>query len=82
MVVEPAAVVLSVTEVPLTLILGAEGLVPWMVIVFVPVSVVLAGAAGTPPVAVAVTVSVRVISNSGRLDTLTVPVVVVPLTVA
>ena len=73
MVVVPAAVVLKVTEVPLTLIVGAEGLVPWMVISLVLVRVVPAGAAGVPPVAVAVTVSVKVISYSGRLVTVTTP---------
>ena len=80
MVVEPAAVVASVTLVPLTVMVGAEGLVPWMVICLVPVRVVLAGAAGVPPVAVAVTVSVRMISYSGRLATVTTPEVL--LTVA
>ena len=73
MVVEPGASVVMVAVLPLTLIMGAEGLVPWMIISLEAVRVVLAGAAGVPPVAVAVTVSVKVISYSGRLVTVTTP---------
>ena len=70
---EPAALVLMVTEVPLMLMVGADGFVPWMVISLVFVSVVLAGAAGTPPVAVTVAVSVSVMSLSGKELTFTTP---------
>lgn len=44
-----------------------------MIISFDAVRVVPAGAAGVPPVAVAVTVSVSVISLCGRLLTVTTP---------
>ena len=80
MVVLPAASVVSVALLPLRLIMGAEGLVPWMVISLVSVKVVPAGAAGLPPVAVAVTVRVSTTSVAGKLETVTTPEVL--LTVA
>ena len=78
--VVPEASVVKVTFVPLALMIGAEGEVPWIVISFDAVRVVPAGAAGLPPVAVAVTVSVSVTSLCGRLLTVTTPEVL--LTVA
>ena len=55
----PTAFVASVTVVPLTLIVGAEGLVPCIVIVFDVVRLVPEGAAGVPPLTGIVTVSVN-----------------------
>ena len=76
---EPKAVVLIVTVVPLTLIMGAEGLVPRMVMVLVPERVVPSGTAGVPPVNETVTVHVAGVSLAGKVFTVTEPVAVVPL---
>jgi hypothetical protein len=53
--------------------IGAEGVVPWMVIYIVAVRVVPARAAGVPPLTATVTVSVSVTSLCGKLMTVTTP---------
>ncbi len=55
------------------MIIGAEGVVPWMVISFVPVRVVPEGAAGVPPETGTVAVSVTVTSLGGKALTFTTP---------
>ena len=68
------ASVCKVTVVPLTLIVGAAGTEPWMVISLVPTRVVPAGAAGVPPVTDTVAVIVNVTSDVGMRFTVTTPV--------